>query len=232
MKPDQMIKWIFFDVGSTLVDETEAYDHRVRDIIAGTDITFQEFDDMRIALARQGLDGNSAAIKHFGLTKTSWHSEDEVPYPDAKSTLAALIQMGYKLGIIANQKLGTAERLENWGLRQYFDVIAASAEIGYAKPDKRIFEKALEMAGCTARESVMVGDRLDNDMIPAKALGMKTVWIKNGLAQYQSEELGKDIADVQIASLSELLLVDLLVIESPTSKKDNKIEGAISNVQI
>ena len=205
MKPDQVIKWIFFDVGSTLVDETEAYDHRVRDIIAGTDITFQEFDDMRIALARQGLDGNSAAIKHFGLTKTPWHSEDEVPYPDAKSTLAALIQMGYKLGIIANQKLGTAERLENWGLRQYFDVIAASAEIGYAKPDKRIFEKALEMAGCTARESVMVGDRLDNDMIPTKALGMRTVWIKNGLAQYQSEELGKDIADVQIASLSELL---------------------------
>lgn len=205
MKPDQVIKWIFFDVGSTLVDETEAYDHRVQDIIAGTDITFQEFDDMRIALARQGLDGNSAAIKHFGLTKTPWHSEDEVPYPDAKSTLAALIQMGYKLGIIANQKLGTAERLENWGLRQYFDVIVSSAEIGYAKPDKRIFEKALEMAGCTARESVMVGDRLDNDMIPAKALGMRTVWIKNGLAQYQSEELGKDIADVQIASLSELL---------------------------
>lgn len=205
MKPDQVIKWIFFDVGSTLVDETEAYDHRVRDIIAGTDITFQEFDDMRIALARQGLDGNSAAINHFGLTKTPWHSEDEVPYPDAKSTLAALIQMGYKLGIIANQKLGTAERLENWGLRQYFDVIVSSAEIGYAKPDKRIFEKALEMAGCTARESVMVGDRLDNDMIPAKALGMRTVWIKNGLAQYQSEELGKDIADVQIASLSELL---------------------------
>ena len=205
MKPDQVIKWIFFDVGSTLVDETEAYDHRVRDLIAGTDITFQEFDDMRIALARQGLDGNSAAINHFGLTKTPWHSEDEVPYPDAKSTLAALIQMGYKLGIIANQKLGTAERLENWGLRQYFDVIVSSAEIGYAKPDKRIFEKALEMAGCTARESVMVGDRLDNDMIPAKALGMRTVWIKNGLAQYQSEELGKDIADVQIASLSELL---------------------------
>lgn len=205
MKPDQVIKWIFFDVGSTLVDETEAYDHRVRDIIVGTDITFQEFDDMRIALAHQGLDGNSAAIKHFGLTKTPWHSEDEVPYPDAKSTLAALIQMGYKLGIIANQKLGTAERLENWGLRQYFDVIVSSAEIGYAKPDKRIFEKALEMAGCTARESVMVGDRLDNDMIPAKALGMRTVWIKNGLAQYQSEELGKDIADVQIASLSELL---------------------------
>ena len=202
-----MVKWIFFDVGSTLVDETEAYDHRVREMIAGTSITFKEFDDVRIALARQGLDGNSAAIKHFGLTKTPWHSEDEVPYSDAHSTLAALIDKGYKLGIIANQKLGTAERLESWGLRPYFEVIVASTEIGYAKPDKAIFEKAFELARCTAAESMMVGDRLDNDIIPAKSLGMKTVWIKNGLAQYQSVELGEGVADFQIHSLSEILQI-------------------------
>lgn len=200
-------KWIFFDVGSTLVDETEAYDHRVREMLAGTNITFKEFDDVRIALAQQGLDGNSAAIKHFGLTKTPWHSEDEIPYSDAHSTLAALVDKRYKLGIIANQKLGTEERLESWGLRQYFDVIAASAEIGYSKPDKEIFEKAFELAGCTAEERVMVGDRLDNDIIPAKAIGMKTVWVKNGLAQYQGAELGEEVADYQIGSLSELLCI-------------------------
>ena len=200
-----MIKWIFFDVGSTLVDETEAYDHRVTEMIAGTSITFKEFDDVRIALARQGLDGNSAAIKHFGLTKTPWHSEDEVPYSDAHTTLTALIDKGYKLGIIANQKLGTEERLKSWSLRQYFDVIVTSAEIGYAKPDKEIFEKAFELARCTAEESVMVGDRLDNDIIPAKAIGMKTVWVKNGLAQYQGVEFGEGVSDYQIGSLSELL---------------------------
>lgn len=201
------IKWIFFDVGSTLVDETAAYDHRVRDMIAGTKITFEEFDDARIAFAKQGLDGNSAAIKHFGLTKTPWHSEDEVPYPDAYSTLAALRNKGYHLGIIANQNLGTAERLEHWGLRQFFEVIAASAEIGYAKPDRMIFEKALEMAMCRAEESVMVGDRLDNDIIPAKVLGMKTVWIKNGLARYQDTAFGEGVADHQIGKLSELLCI-------------------------
>lgn len=202
-----MIQRIFFDIGSTLVDETEAYDRRVRDMIVHTDITFQAFDDVRIALARQGLDGNSAAIRYFGLKKTPWHSEEEVPYPDAHSTLAALRQKGYLLGIIANQKPGTAERLKSWGLRRYFDVIAASAEIGYAKPDKRIFEKAFELAGCTARESVMVGDRLDNDIAPAKEIGMTTVWIRKGLAKYQSEELGEGIADYQIRSLHELLLI-------------------------
>ena len=121
--------------------------------------------------------------------------------------MAALIDRGYKLGIIANQKLGTEKRLESWGLCQDFEVIAASAEIGYAKPDKEIFEKALELAKCTAAESVMVGDRLDNDIIPAKAIGMKTVWVKNGLAQYQGAELGEGVADYQIDSLSELLRI-------------------------
>ena len=198
-------KWIFFDVGSTLVDETEAYDHRVRDMIAGTNITFEEFDGVRIALAKQGFDGNSAAVKYFGLTKTPWHSEDEVPYSDAQSTLAALRQNGYKLGIIANQNPGTANRLTHWGLRQYFDVIAASAELGCAKPDKEIFEKALQLAECTPEESIMVGDRLDNDIIPAKMIGMRTVWIKSGLAKYQGAELGEGVADFQISSLSELL---------------------------
>ena len=202
-----MVKWIFFDIGSTLIDEAEAYDHRAREMIAGTNITFQEFDDMRIALDRQVYDGNSAAVKHFGLTKTPWHSEDEAPYSDAQSTLKALRSKGYNLGIIANQKLGTAERLENWGLRQYFDVIAASAELGCAKPDKEIFEKALELAGCAAQESVMIGDRLDNDIIPAKAVGMKTVWVRNGLAKYQDTGLGESVADYQIGSLSELLLI-------------------------
>ncbi len=202
-----MVEWIFFDVGSTLVDETAAYDHRVRDMIFGTNITFKEFDDARIAFAKQGLDGNSAAIKHFGLTKTPWHSEDEVPYPDAYSALAALVDKGYKLGIIANQNFGTAERLEHWGLQKFFDVIAASAEIGYAKPDRMIFEKALELAMCRAEDSVMVGDRLDNDIIPAKALGMKTIWVKNGLAQYQDTVLGEGVADYQIGKLSELLCI-------------------------
>ena len=176
-------------------------------MIACTNISFEEFDDVRIALAKQGLDGNSAAIKRLGLSKTPWHSEDEVPYPDAHNTWAALRDKGYRLGIIANQKLGTAERLESWGLRQYFDVIAASAELGYAKPDKKIFEKAFELAGCIAEESVMVGDRLDNDIIPAKAIGMKTVWVKNGLAQYQGAVLGKGVADYQIGSLAELLRI-------------------------
>lgn len=92
-------------------------------------------------------------------------------------------------------------------MRQFFDVIVSSAEIGYEKPNKEIFEKAFELAVCRVEKSVMVGDRLDNDIAPAKALGMQTAWIRKGLAKYQNEELGKGIADHTINSPSELLLV-------------------------
>jgi FMN phosphatase YigB (HAD superfamily) len=50
----------------------------------------------------------------------------------------------------------------------------------------------------------MVGDRLDNDIRPVKALGMKTVWIRKGLAIYQHADLGKNIADWVIDTLSDL----------------------------
>ena len=67
-----------------------------------------------------------------------------------------------------------------------------------------IFEKTLELAGCQPCDSVMVGDRLDNDIRPAKNLGMRTVWIRKGLSKYQLVALGKNVADWIIVNLSDL----------------------------
>ena len=196
--------WIFFDVGSTLVDETKAYEHRILDAIEGTDVTVEHFMEKRLYFARQNLKGDLETIKYFGLKLTPWHSEDETPYPDAEDILIYLRGKGYKIGVIANQPIGTAGRLEEYGLLRYVDVVAASAELGVAKPDKIIFNKALEMAGCTANESVMIGDRLDNDIIPAKELGMKTIWIRQGFAVYQNPHLSDEQPDYTVDNLLEL----------------------------
>lgn len=201
---DKRVKWIFFDVGTTLVDETEAYNHRIRDAIDGTDISFHQFNEKRIFFAKQNLKGDLEAIKYFGLLKTPWHKEDEVPYPNAEEIFRYLCSQGYKIGIIANQSPGTAERLEKWRLLKYIDVVASSAELGVAKPDKAIFDKALEMAECTAQEAVMIGDRLDNDISPAKKLGMKTIWVRQGFAIYQNLQLAECQPDYIVDNLSEL----------------------------
>lgn len=198
------ITWLFFDVGSTLVNETEAYAHRIRDMISGTDITFEQFQNKRIEYAKQNLRGDLEAMNYFGLTKTPWHHEDEKPYNDAEDILKNLKTKGYKIGVIANQSLGTRDRLDNWGLMKYIDLVIASAEEGVAKPSPEIFNRALERAGCKAENAVMIGDRLDNDICPAKKLGMKTIWAKFDFSAYQTPQSSNDEPDMIIDTLSDL----------------------------
>ena len=198
------ITHIFFDMGTTLIDETECYNHRICEAIAGTDITFEQFTEKRIFFQKQNLKGDLEAIKFFGLKKTPWHREDERLYPEAEEILCYLRERGYILGVIANQGLGTEKRLEAWGIRKYFDSITASAEEGVAKPAPEMFFRALKRSGGLAESSVMIGDRLDNDIAPAKALGMKTVWIKQGFAVYSSPTCSEELPDHTISNLMEL----------------------------
>lgn len=198
------IKWIFFDVSSTLVDETEAYNHRIRDAIKDTDITFEQFNEKRLEFAKRNMKGDIEALKYLGLKKTPWHKEDEILYPETKTILNMLNTDNYNLGIIANQSLGTAERLAKWGILKFIRVVVASAELGIEKPDERIYRYALEIANCLAEESVMIGDRLDNDVFPAKKIGMKTIWIRQGFAIHQQPKDSCFQADYTVNNLAEL----------------------------
>lgn len=78
-------------------------------------------------------------------------------------TVNCLEELGkkYRIGIIANQELGTAKRLEQYGILKYIDLVVASAEESVAKPDLRIFKIALERSGCKPRNAIMIGDRMD-----------------------------------------------------------------------
>ena len=201
-------KWVFFDLGSTLIDETAADTRRIKEMISGTNITEEEYREKRLEMIRKGRNGDLSAIEYFALTKTPWHSEDEVPYPDAVPTLRELKRRGYKLGVIANQNYGTEMRLKNWNLLRFFEVIAASAELGMAKPDPAIFEWALKKADCSPQNAVMVGDRMDNDMEPANRLGMHSVRLKRGLGAYHEPQSDDEVPEYTISMLAELL--DLL----------------------
>ena len=198
------IKWLFFDLGSTLVDESQCYERRYIETIANTQIPYDEFVNKVIEFSKQNLKGDIAAAKHYGLPVPKWHNELERLYPNTEAVLKNLIGKGYRLGIIANQLPGTKQRLQNWGILKSFEVVVASAEEGISKPDQEIFKRALSYAGCQPVDAVMIGDRLDNDIAPAKQIGMKTVWVKQGMARYAMPRFAMDKADYVIDELSEL----------------------------
>ena len=177
------IDCIFFDLGSTLIDETLAYEHRFRDSIVGKDISYEKVYKKAIEFYKQGKRGDLETFKFFNLPKTEWHTEDEILYPNTVKVLDNLSQK-YKLGIIANQNCGTEKRLEHFGILKYFDIVVSSAEEGVAKPNPEIFNRAVSRADTYVDRCVMIGDRLDNDIVPAKRMGFKTVWVRQGFARF------------------------------------------------
>ncbi len=198
------MKWIFFDLGATLVDESDVYKSRCEFAIRQLNIEPAEFMNKIYEQAKISPTPIRTAAKAYGVTLPEWDNSLEKLYESSPDVLSAL-HGKYKLGIIANQSLGTQERIDKWGIGKYFDVVMASAEAGCAKPDLKIFAAALDKAGCAPADAVMIGDRLDNDIIPARKLGMKTVWVRQGYAIYQTINDDSNRPDQIVDSIDELI---------------------------
>ncbi|MES2590078.1 MAG: YjjG family noncanonical pyrimidine nucleotidase [Bacteroidota bacterium] len=120
-------------------------------------------------------------------------------FPKAIETLTHLFELGFKMHIITN---GFVEvqyiKLKESKLEPFFDIIVCSEHIGFNKPDKRIFEHALELAGAKATESMMIGDDLKVDILGANQVGMEAVL-------FDPEKRHKSQAFRIINSLEELI---------------------------
>jgi HAD superfamily hydrolase (TIGR01509 family) len=136
--------------------------------------------------------------------EAKYPKELEAPYEGAEQTLRTLSSR-YGIGVIANQSAGTQERLTKWGLMPFISICLSSADAGLEKPDPAIFQLALSRAICRPSQAVMIGDRLDNDVRPARLQGWKTIRIAQGLARFQSPRDSFDEADVTIANVKELV---------------------------
>jgi HAD superfamily hydrolase (TIGR01549 family) len=136
--------------------------------------------------------------------QSRYPKELESPNDGAEQTLRTLSQR-YRIGVIANQSAGTEERLTNWGLMPLISICLSSAELGVEKPDPAIFRLALSRAECAPEEAVMIGDRLDNDIRPARLQGWKTIRILQGFARFQAPRDEFDQADATVAKLAALL---------------------------
>jgi putative hydrolase of the HAD superfamily len=76
-----------------------------------------------------------------------------------------------------------------------------SAELGIAKPDRRIFEHALRAVGAERDGSVMIGDSLPRDVVGARSAGLRSIWIDRGDVSPTSED---PVPDARVTALSQI----------------------------
>ncbi len=132
-----------------------------------------------------------------------------MPTPGVIDVLERLYKH-FKLGIVANQPASMGKLLEEKGILKYFDSRLMSGDMNLNKPDVRIFLRVLEGLGSSPNESAMVGDRQDNDIVPAKLLGLAAIRLLVGPHKNQIVRYPKEEPDYTIDALSDLLKIPFI----------------------
>ncbi len=168
---------VVFDVGETLVDEERWWRELCERARLQPHVVWAA---LGVTIARG--EEHDALWGHLGIEKPSgWHgltySRDDL-YPDALECLHRVRGLGLRVGIVGNQ----TEALEAWARDEALpaDVISSSASLGVRKPDPAFFERVAVLVAATPSNVAYVGDRVDNDVLPAAAFGMVAVHVRRG----------------------------------------------------
>ncbi len=212
-----MIRAVLFDVGGPL-DLEIAHEAAIdADIRAGLAREGFEFDEDRwLAANRHAVEtfapsvyraviwylsggDHGASRRIYDWLESRSHERDFFELrPGIAEVLVTLAGQGLKLGLAANQPIKTLDKLAQHGIAHYFENQGISGLYGFRKPDLRLFLRACDDLGVTPEECIMVGDRIDNDIVPAKVLGMRTVLLRTGRHIEQQPRSWDEIPDAEV----------------------------------
>lgn len=132
-------------------------------------------------------------------------------YKDVKMELSKskelliLLKSEYKLGIISNFYGNLEYVLKEFNINEYFDVVIDSGNLGYKKPDKRIFKELISKLNGNTEDIIMVGDSYSRDIVPAKLFGCKTVWLNLKSWEKPNEISSADFIINDLARLKDII---------------------------
>lgn len=213
------IKAVLFDVGGPLDTEVQAealIDSQIRAGLeaAGVHVTDEAYRQANEwAVASFAPDAYSAIIwrlcggdERIAREVRMFSSLGRVfeLRPGIPELLQDIHSAGFKLGLAANQPLRIIEQLDEFGIGHLFHHREVSGHHGYRKPDVRLFIHACHDLHVDARECVMVGDRVDNDIFPARLLGMKTVLLRTGRHINQQPRSVDEVPDREVHDVAGL----------------------------
>ena len=177
-------RWVCLDVGETLIDETRVWSLWADELgvprltfLAALGAVIERGGEHRDVFPIFGADDWQLRLSAVERAYGGFRPGDL--YPDASDAIRELKAQGYGLAIVANQPAVRADQLRAIGVET--EVMAMSEGLGVAKPDLAFYERAVELMGGPQPASVAyVGDRVDNDVLPSMAIGMRAVWLRRG----------------------------------------------------
>jgi FMN phosphatase YigB (HAD superfamily) len=182
---------IVFDVGETLVDETRNWEH-VADYCGVPRFTLMAL----VGAAIDRGESHQRALEWLGIEPPHDAFTFDELYPDAVSCLRELRARRLLVGAVGNMGVIHEELV-----RPHVDFAASSERWAVEKPSPEFFARVAEEAGRPAGEIAYVGDRVDNDVVPALAAGMVAVHLRRGPWGYLHEPPAEAVS---IRSLDEL----------------------------
>ena len=220
------IKAVLIDVGGPILDEDheyQAWDSFLLELLSAEGIEIsQEELARRVVAATRRCERNPRLAFLWELTRPDVDrfrrlkeelrafqrrhlAEEYVPRlrHGVRGALAALAER-YVLALAGNQPARIVDYLKEAGVLEFFQWKKVSEEMGVAKPDPLFFRMILDGLGVSPSEAVMVGDRLDHDILPAKLLGLCTVRVLVGPYAEQVPPSPLHCPDRTIRSLEEL----------------------------
>lgn len=195
------VKGIIFDLDGTIWDSMpyriKAWQMAFRDYGLDTDPEI-----IRLMIGYPGsmlIKKMNARDPNIEMTEEKYFSEMFPAvkfFPDVEDTFSELRSRGFKIAIVTSSRRAMAERLD---IR--VDAMVTMDDVSKGKPDTEPYLKAMEIMGTVPGNTVVVGD-IDNDLIPAKALGSVAVLVTHGI---KKESKNKDYEIENIGDLIDLL---------------------------
>jgi HAD superfamily hydrolase (TIGR01549 family) len=211
-----MIKLIIFDLWRTLIPATIDFDH-LFSLIKKTGMSKEEFIEKYersvqlkkysnitelkkdFFLAFRDVDDIILAKEFYEIYNNRF---DKISFFDDVEKNLLKFKKNYKLALLSNTESLTIKDIEKkLSLKDYFDFLGYSFNIGAIKPDKKMFETVLKKFNVLPEEAVMVGDSLRSDIIGAKKLNINTILINRDKIKLDNTS---EKADFVIKSFDEL----------------------------
>ena len=198
---------LFFSISGRLFSEAKHGLHTVAEVMELYPKEFIEAVRSQYSVFRNQPESQQIdTFKH--AFRAAW-GKTHTLVPDAKETLEALHQKGYRL-FAASNSFGHLQRsrLKHAGVLQFFEDTYISMDIGYDKPDIRFYEEALRRCGLAPQDVLMVGDSMTTDILGAQAAGITSVFFDRR-GELTSERMNELTTEglVVIHTLPELLTI-------------------------